>query len=168
MTHFIVLEPRQKRVFAVENSGAGRDMLGNGIDRVGFKSLAWREVRFRIDHQFRKIRFIECLDPGGEGGIAQNEYGRAVFARDPGRFNRDIETIFHARRRQHYAGAVTVPPINSLMQIALLDVGWQTCARAAPLNITNNKWELRHRRPADRLGLERDARAGTAGHSEIS
>src|SRR6266576_6203460 len=49
MTHFIVLESRQKRVFAVENPGAGRDMLGDGIDRGRCKSLAWREVRLRID-----------------------------------------------------------------------------------------------------------------------
>src|SRR4051794_25434263 len=51
VTHFIVLESRQKRIFAVQNPRARRNMLSNRIDRVGLESLAWREVGFWIDHQ---------------------------------------------------------------------------------------------------------------------
>src|SRR6476646_9658225 len=39
MTHFIVLESRQKRIFSVENPRARRNMLSNRIDRVGLERL---------------------------------------------------------------------------------------------------------------------------------
>src|SRR3984893_10526335 len=54
------------------------------------------------------------------------------------------------------------------MQIALLNIGRQTGARSAALNITNNDWNLGHRCPADRFALERDPRTGAAGDGEIS
>ena len=54
------------------------------------------------------------------------------------------------------------------MQIALLDVGRQAGARAAALHVANDERHLRHRRPADRFGLERNARAGAAGDGEMS
>ncbi len=54
------------------------------------------------------------------------------------------------------------------MQIALLDVGRQTGARPAALNITNDERHFRHRRPADRFRFQRNARPGAAGDGEIS
>ena len=53
------------------------------------------------------------------------------------------------------------------MQIALLDVGRQTGARPAALNVANDDRDLGHRRPTNRFGLERNPRASAARHSEI-
>src|SRR5438132_9099251 len=61
-----------------------------------------------------------------------------------------------------------MPAVNRLMQIALLDVGRQTGARTAALNITNDDRDLGHRSPADRFGLERNAGPSAAGNGEIS
>src|SRR2546423_11010083 len=52
---------------------------------------------------------------------AQDKNGGAVLARDPGRFDRDIKTIFHRRGREDDTRAVAVSAVNCLMQIALLD-----------------------------------------------
>src|SRR5437868_14962274 len=41
VTHFIVLESRQKRIFAVQNTSARRNMMSNRIERVGLASLSW-------------------------------------------------------------------------------------------------------------------------------
>src|ERR1700730_11130718 len=54
------------------------------------------------------------------------------------------------------------------MQIALLNIGRQTGARAAALNITNDNWNLGHRCPADRFALERNPRTSAAGDGEIT
>src|SRR5690242_10551407 len=54
------------------------------------------------------------------------------------------------------------------MQIALLDVGRETCARPAALDVANNQRHLGHRRPTDRFALERNAGTGAAGDGEIS
>src|SRR6202022_311349 len=70
--------------------------------------------------------------------------------------------------REHDARTVPVTPENRLMQIALLDIGRQTGARPAALNITNDDWNLGHRSPADRFALERDPRTGAAGDGEIT
>src|SRR5207249_10250604 len=99
-------------------------------------------------------RFIKSFDARSEGGVAQDENRRAVLARDPRRFDRDIETIFDCRCCEHDARAVAMSAINRLMQIALLDIRRQTCARSAALNITNNERDLGHGGPADRFGLE--------------
>src|SRR5204862_3725830 len=72
------------------------------------------------------------------------------------------------RGGKHDARTVAVSAINRLMQIALLDVGRQTGARPAALNITNDEWHLGHRRPADRLRLERNAGTSAAGDGEIT
>ena len=144
-------------------------MLRDLIDRIGLEaSRARRKIQFRIDHQILQLRFVERFDPRRQRGVAQNENRRAVFARDARRFDRDVETIFHRRGRQHDARAVAVPAENRLKQIALLDVGRQAGARSAALHVDNDERHLRHRRPADRFGLERDAGTGAAGDGEIS
>ena len=106
--------------------------------------LSRREIGLGILHQLRQIRLIECFDARGQRCIAQNENGRAVFARDPGRFDRDIKTILHACCREHDARAVTVAAEDRLMQIALLDVRGQTGAGATTLNVTNDDRDLGH------------------------
>src|SRR5207247_7925673 len=159
---------RQTRRSAVENPRARGNMLSNRVDRVRLKSLAGREVRFRINHQFRKIRFIERFDPRRQRSIAQNENRRAVLARDPGSFDCDVKTIFHCLSREHDAWAVAVSAIDRLMQIALLDIGRQSGTRPAALDVANKKWDLRHRGPADRFRLERNSRTSAASNSEIA
>src|SRR5205823_13287956 len=142
-------------------------MLSTRVDRVRLKSLAWREVRFRIGYQCRKSRFIQRFRSRSERSIAQNKHRRAVLARNPGRFDCDVDTIFHCLGREHDARAVTVSAIDRLMQIALLDVGWQSGARPTALNIANKKWNLRHRSPADRFGFKGNSWPSTARYRQI-
>src|SRR6266700_435112 len=133
MTHLVVFEPTDKRIFSVEDARAGRDVLCDTLKIVRLDTaLAWREIGLRVDHQFHKIRFVERFDSRGQRGVAQNENRRAVFARDPGRFNRDKETIFHTRCREHNARTVTVTAEERLMQSALLDACRKPGAWAAP------------------------------------
>ena len=129
-------------------------MLRDLIDWIRLESLARREIRLGIGHQFRKIRFVERFDACGQRGVAQDEYRCAVFARDSGRFDRDVEAIFHRRWREHDARAVAVAAEDSLVQIALLHVGGQAGARSAALNIANDDRDLGHRRPTDCFGFE--------------
>src|SRR5436190_18447860 len=114
------------------------------------------------------MRFVEGLDARGQRRIAQDENGRAVFPGDARGFDRDVKTIFHGGRGENDARAVAVPAVDRLEKIALLDVGREAGARPAALDINNNERHLGHRRPADRLGLQRNARAGAAGDGEIA
>ena len=50
------------------------------------------------------------------------------------------------------------------VQIGLLDVGGQTRGRTTALNIHHHQRYFSHHRPADRLGLQRDAGATRTGH----
>ena len=59
-------------------------------------------------HQLGQIRFVEGFDPRRQRCVAQDENRRAVFARDADRFDRDVETILHARCGEHDARAVAV------------------------------------------------------------
>src|SRR5204862_4880926 len=70
--------------------------------------LAWCEIWLRVDHQLRKLGLVKRFDTRSERRVAQNKNRRTVFARDPGRFNRDVETIFDARCCEHNARAVAV------------------------------------------------------------
>src|SRR5881394_780351 len=114
------------------------------------------------------MRFVEGLDARGQRGIAQDENGRAVFAGDARGFDRDVKTIFHGGSGENDAWAVAVSAVDRLEKIALLDVGRKTGARPAALDIDNYERHLGHRRPADRLGLKRDAGAGAAGDGQIT
>src|SRR5436190_7707601 len=114
------------------------------------------------------MRFVEGLDARGQRRIAQDENGRAVFASDARGFDRDVKTIFHGGSGENDARAVAVPAVDRLEKIALLDVGREAGARPAALDINNNERHLGHRRPADRLGLKRNAGAGAAGDGEIA
>src|SRR5262249_17368464 len=150
MTHLVVLEAGQKRVFSIENTCAWRDVLRDLVDGIRFMRLTRCQIRFGILHQLRQIGFVKRFDARGQRRVAQNEYRRAVFARDACRFERDVEAIFHARWREHYARTVAVTAKDRLMQIALLDIGGQTSAWATALNVANDDRNLGHRRPADR------------------
>src|SRR5207244_8316289 len=116
----------------------------------------------------RKIRFIERFNSCSERSIAQNEDWGAVLTRDPGRFDCDIKTIFHCLSRENDARTIAVSAIDRLMQIALLDVGRQSGARPTALNIANEKWDLRHRSPADRFGFKGNSWPSAARDSEIA
>src|SRR5947199_9395059 len=135
MTHLVVLKPGEKRVFAIENTRARRDMVRDLIDGIRFVRLPRSQVWFRIHYQFGQIGLIERFDARGERGSAKNENGCAVFARDASRFNCDVKTIFHTRRGEHDPRAVAVTAKDGLMQIALLYVSGQACAGTAALNI---------------------------------
>src|ERR1700716_2499680 len=143
MTVLIVFEAGDERIFPIEHARAGRNVLGDALEIVGLESaFAWSEIRFRIDHQLGKIGFVERFDARGQRRVAQYQDRRAVLARDPRGFDRNVETIFHRRGGEDDARTVTVTPEDRLMQIALLDVGRQAGTGAAALNITNDDWNL--------------------------
>src|SRR6266446_3013988 len=169
VTHLVMLEARQKRIFSIEHARPGRDVLRDALEVVGLEpGRTRREVRFWIDHQLGKIGFVERLDPGGKRSVAQNKNRRAVLARDAGGFNRDVKTIFDRGGGENDTRTVAVTSEDRLMQIALLDVGRQTGARTAALDVANDEREFGHRCPADRFALERNPRTGAAGDGEIS
>src|SRR6266404_1235526 len=108
---------------ALPISRAGGDVLRDPLKIVRLETtLAWCEIGLRVDHQLRKIGLVERFDARGERGVAQNKNRRAVFARDARRFNRDVETIFDARRCEYNTRAVAVTAEDGLMQIALLNI----------------------------------------------
>src|SRR5438105_6252937 len=169
MAHLVVLEARQKRIFSIEHARPGRDVLRDALEVVGLEpGRARGEVRFRIDHQLGKIGFVERFDAGGKRSVAQNKNRRAVLARDAGGFNRDVKTIFNRGGGEHDTRTIAVAAEDRLMQIALLNVGRQTGAWTAPLDVANDEREFGHRCPADCFALERNPRTGAAGHGEIS
>src|SRR6266581_5833505 len=140
MPHLVVLESADKGIFPVEDARPRWDVLCDTLKIVGLETaLARCEIGLRVDYQLRKIGFVKRFDPRGERGVAQNKNWRAVFARDPGRFNRDVETIFHARCRQHDARTVAVTAVDRLMQIALHNVCRKPGARSAALNIADDE-----------------------------
>src|SRR5882757_11113341 len=113
MAHLVVFESADERIFPIKDARAGRDVLGDTLKIVRLETaLAWCEIGLRVDHQVRKIGLIERFDARGERSVAQNENRRAVFARDPGRFNRDVKTIFYARCCEHNARTVAVTAEN--------------------------------------------------------
>src|SRR5207237_10240163 len=133
------------RICAFKDARAGRDVLRDTLEIVRLETaLAWCEIGLRVDHQLRKVGLVERFDARGERGVAQNKNRRAVFARDPGRFNRDVETIFDARRCEHNTRAVAVTAEDGLMQIALLNICRQSRAWAAALNVANDERNLCH------------------------
>src|SRR5438046_8946727 len=94
MPHLVVFESADKGIFPVEDARPGWDVLCDPLKIVGLETaLARREIGLRIDHQLRQIGFIERFDSRGERGVAQNKNGRGVFASDPRRFDRYVETI---------------------------------------------------------------------------
>src|SRR5437762_3331591 len=169
MAHLVVLEARQKRIFSIEHARPGRDVLCDALGVVGLEPGRTRgEVRFRIDHQLGKIGFVERLDLGGKRSVAQSKDRRAVLARDAGGFNRDVKTFFNRGGGEHDTRTIAVAAEDRLMQIALLNVGRQTGAWTAPLDVANDEREFGHRCPADCFALQRNPRTGAAGHGEIS
>jgi hypothetical protein len=76
----------------------------------------------RILHQLLELRLVERFDARRERGVAEDEDGRAVFARDPRCFDGDVEAVFDGLRREHDARAVAVAAEDRLVQVALLDV----------------------------------------------
>jgi hypothetical protein len=83
----------------------------------------------RILHQLLELRLVEGFDACRERGVAEDEDGRAVFARDPRGFDGDVEAVFDGLRREDDARAVAVAAEDRLVQIALLDVGREAGAR---------------------------------------
>jgi hypothetical protein len=145
VAHLVVFESADKRIFSVAHDRTGRDVLRDTLEIVRLEpTVARREIGLGINHQFRKVRFVKRLDARGQRGVAQNKNWRAVFARDPGRFDRDVKTIFYSRWSEHDARAVAMAAEDGLMQIALFNVCRKSGARAATLNIANDERDLRH------------------------
>ena len=93
----------------------------------------------------------------------KNDDRHAVFARDVHRFNGRVKTVFDIRRRNHHARGIAVAAEAGDVQIGLFDVGRHARGRAAALDVHDDQRHFRHDRPAERLGLERNARTAGAG-----
>src|SRR5271165_7427787 len=156
-------------VFSVDHPCPGRRMMCDPLQGIRLVPTGARgEVRLRILHKRFQIGFVECFDPCGERAVTQNENRGAEFAGDPRSFQRDVEAIFDRGSSKHNPWTVAVAAENRLVKIALFHIGWQTCARSPTLNIYYNERDLRHRRPTDRLGLERNARSGAPRYRKIA
>src|SRR5438270_7042970 len=143
MAHLVVLETRQKRIFSIYHARPGRDVLRDALEVVRLEpGRARGEVRFWIDPQLGKVGFVERLDPRGQRSVAQNKNRRAVLARDAGGFNRDVKPIFNRGGGEDDTRTIAVAAEDRLMQIALLDVGRQTGAGAAALDVANDEREF--------------------------
>src|ERR1041385_1832161 len=70
MTHFVVLETGEQRIFPVEDARSRRNVLRNLIDGIRLMRLARRKVRLWINHQLGKIGFVERFDARGERCVA--------------------------------------------------------------------------------------------------
>jgi hypothetical protein len=161
MPHLVVLQSGDDRVFATENARSRHDMAGQtvgGVQVVGFMIRDRGEVRGNILAEFLQIRFRKRFDARRDALVRQNDDGHAVLARQIHRLDRRVKTILHIRRGNDDPRGITMATKAGDVQVGLLDVGWHTRGRAAPLHIDNYQRHFGHDRPTQRLGFEGNAR----------
>jgi len=161
MAQLVVLQAGDDRILATGDAGAGRNMAG---DAVGGREIVRlvigdrRKVRRDILADLLKVGTGKGLDARGDALVGEQHDGRGVFAGDIHGFDRRVEAILDAGRCEHHAGTVAMAAEDGDVQVALLDAGRHPRARAAALHVDDDDWHFRHAGPAERLGLERDAR----------
>ena len=93
-------------------------------------------------------------------------HGRAVGDRDPGGLDGGVEAVGRRLRRDHRHRRLAVAAEHHLQQVGLLGLGGQAGGRPTALYVDHEQRQLHHHGEADRLGLQRDARAGRRGDPE--
>ena len=104
----------------------------------------------------------------GEHAVGQQHHRRAVGDRDPDGLQGRVEAVAGRARRDDRDRGLAVAPEHRLQQVGLLGLGRQSGRRATALDVDDQQRELGHHRQADRLRLQRDARAGGRGHAEAA
>ena len=102
----------------------------------------------------------------GEVAVGEQHHRRAVGDRDPGGLEGGVEAVAGGARRHDRHRRLAVAPEHRLQQVGLLGLGRQPGGRAAALDVDDQQRQLGHHREADRLGLQRDARAGGRGDAQ--
>ena len=79
-----------------------------------------------------------------------------------------IEAVRRRMGSNHGHRAFAVASEQSLVQVCLLCLGRQAGGRSASLHIHNDERQFGHHRKAESFALERKARAGSGGDSEVA
>ena len=95
----------------------------------------------------------------GEHAVGEQHHRRAVGDRDPDRLEGRVEAVAGGARRDDRHRRLAVAAEHRLQQVGLLGLGRQPGRRAAALDVDDQQRQLGHHGQADRLGLQRDARA---------
>ena len=102
----------------------------------------------------------------GEVAVGEQHHRGAVGDRDPDRLDRGVEAVAGRLRRDDRHRRLAVAAEHRLQQVGLLGLGRQPGRGAAALDVDDQQRQLGHHGEADRLGLQRDARARGGGHAE--
>ena len=171
MSEFVVLEAGGDGIFPARDARAGRDVARDAVRRGEVVRLVirdGREVRRDVLAEVLQVGAGECLDARRNRLVAQDDHRRAEFPRDVHRLDRRVEAVLDARRREHHARAVAVTAEDRDVQVALLLVRRHARARPAALHIDDHHRHLRHRGPAERLGLQRNSRPARSRHRDAA
>ena len=156
-----MLEARRSR--NRPRAGQGRFIPQEGVEiiRVGMEGnragLDGRRVR--DPPRFRRV---------GEIAVGQQHDRGHVFGRDPGRLDGDLEAIGGRLGGDDRERAVRVSAIDRLMQVGLFGLRRHAGRWARALDVDHHEGQFHGDGEADGFGLERDARAGTRRHAEIT
>ena len=130
-------------------------------------------VRRRSSHRAGEGELIPQLRQAGDLGdapglravgqvaVGQDDHRGAVLGRDPHRLERDLEAVGRGGRGQHRDRRLAVPAEQRHQQVGLLGLGRHAGGRPGPLDVADDQRQFHRDGQADRLGLERHARART-------
>ena len=104
----------------------------------------------------------------GEHAVGEQHHRRAVGDGDPDGLEGRVEAVARRPGSDDRHRGLAVAPEHRLQQVGLLGLGGQAGRRAAALHVDHQQRELGHHGQADRLGLQRDARAGGRGDAEVT
>ena len=93
-------------------------------------------------------------------GVGEHHHHHVEGLGDLARGDDRVEAVLDRARRDHDLGRIAVAAEHRGQQVALLGLGRLAGARAAALHVDDDQRDLAHHREADRLLLERVARAG--------
>ena len=138
------------------------------VARVGVEA---RGLGAEADGDLRQLRGIgdpPRLGAVREIAVREHDHGRHVLDRDPAGLERDPEAVARRAGRQDGHGRLGVPAEERLEQVGLLGLRRQPRRGAATLDVDDDERQLDHGREADRLRLERHARARGRGDRETA
>ena len=96
--------------------------------------------------------------------LGEHDHGDLVELGDLECAAHDVEAVADRDRRHDDARELAVPAVERHVQIGLLGLGRQPGARAAALDIDDDRWDLGHAREPDQLAHEGEAGARGRGH----
>ena len=133
------------------------------VDEVAVRVGAVHDVE---PGQRREVGQRPRLAAVGDVAVAQQHHRHHVAGRDLHRLDRAVERVARRLGREHRHRRLAVAAVQRLQQIGLLGLGRQAGRRTAALDVEDHHRQLGHDAKADRLALERDARARRRGHRD--